>query len=69
MKARYYFIKYYCEAPQGGCVTEIASRWAYDAQDALTQIEVEAKHTHQNDPYFKIISIEPHPLAIPEKIA
>lgn len=57
-KAREYAIRYYWEHPtSGGCITQEAYRWAYDAKDAVFQFELEKKSYF--DRYFRVVAVGP----------
>lgn len=62
--ARPYIVTFYAAQERGGpCITKTVEEWAYTAQDARLQIEIQFEGTTPPDPYFRVIKIEPKWLA------
>lgn len=63
--ARPYLVTFYAESEKtsGLCVPRTLEEWAYTAQDARLQVEIQFEGREPRDPYFRVIKIEPKWLA------
>lgn len=59
-KPKPYKISYYREQKEtGGCITDFMRIDAWSAADAITTAELIGKQHYWNDPYFRVVKIEP----------